>query len=66
MKEAFDGLAKDRENLQAAEEATLKAKREAERQAAKLKVETQHRSSSSGTREAQLQEEVDKCMVRRS
>lgn len=63
LREAFDALAKDRDNLQGAEESALKAKREAERQAAKLKVETQHRSASSGTREAQLQEEVDKCMV---
>ncbi|KAI0733141.1 BRE1-domain-containing protein [Fomitopsis betulina] len=62
LREAFDALAKDRDNLQGAEESALKAKREAERQAAKLKVETQHRSASSGTREAQLQEEVDKCM----
>lgn len=63
LKEAFDALAKDRDTLQAAEEAALKAKREAERQAAKLKVETQHRSASAGTRETELQEEVDKCMV---
>ena len=63
LKDAFDSLAKDRENLQAAEEAALKAKRDAERHVAKLQVETQHRSASSGSREAELQEEVDKCMV---
>jgi len=62
LKEHFEALMRERAQLQSTEEATIKAKKEAERQAAKLKLASQNQSASSSTREAQLQTEVDQCM----
>lgn len=40
-----------------------RSKAETERLQAKLKAQVSYQSASSGTREAQLQSEIDKCMV---
>lgn len=41
----------------------LRAKKEVEKQAAKLKAAAQAHSGSASSREAQLQSELEKCMV---
>jgi len=51
-----------RAELMAAEEDVARLKKEAERYVAKMKALAQNASASSTTREAQLQNEVDKCM----
>ncbi|KAH9839472.1 BRE1-domain-containing protein [Rhodofomes roseus] len=61
-KEHIEQASRERAQLQLAEEAALKAKKEAERQAVKLKAASQDQSASSSTREVQLQREVDQCM----
>ena len=43
----------------------LRAKKEVEKQAAKLKAAAQAHSGSASSREAQLQSELEKCMVRK-
>lgn len=49
--------------LRTLEENMIKSQKEAERQAAKMKSMSQHQTSTSSSREAELQTEVDKCMV---
>ncbi|KZT72126.1 hypothetical protein DAEQUDRAFT_705813 [Daedalea quercina L-15889] len=60
LREQLEVLSRERAQLLSAEEAAWKAKKEAERQAAKYKLTSQNANSS--TREAQLQKEVDQCM----
>lgn len=57
-------LERRREELRKMEEASARSKKEAERHVLKMKSTAQNHTTSSSTREAQLQSEVDKCMVR--
>lgn len=52
------------QELQLMEENLIKSQKEVEKQLAKAKSTAQHQTSSSSSREAELQSEVDKCMVR--
>ncbi|KAI0930463.1 hypothetical protein AcW1_009141 [Taiwanofungus camphoratus] len=55
-------LERRREELRKMEEASARSKKEAERHVLKMKSTAQNHTTSSSTREAQLQSEVDKCM----
>ncbi|EMD37345.1 hypothetical protein CERSUDRAFT_105371 [Gelatoporia subvermispora B] len=51
-----------RAELRRAEESVVRAKKDVERQAAKLRASSSAVNPVSGSREAQLQQEIDKCM----
>jgi len=51
-----------RAELRKSEESLLRAKKEIERQTAKLKASSTNLNSTASSREAQLQSEIDKCM----
>ncbi|GBE81020.1 E3 ubiquitin-protein ligase BRE1 [Sparassis crispa] len=61
-REQSKGLDLRRAEVMCMEDEVVRAKRDIERQAAKIKSTSQNVSSNSTTREAQLQSEVDKCM----
>ena len=65
IRKTEDELRAKREELRALEEGVLKKQKEVEKQAAKAKTTVQNNTHGSA-REAELQSEVDKCMVRRS
>ncbi|OCH92316.1 BRE1-domain-containing protein [Obba rivulosa] len=55
-------LERRRNELRKAEENLVRSRKEAERQSAKLKASSNMLNSTASSREAQLQQEVDKCM----
>lgn len=64
FKDALKDVNRKRQELTKHEEVLLKKKKEAEKHAAKVKASSNGNVSSASTRETELQEEVDKCMVR--
>ena len=63
IRKTEDELRAKREELRTLEEGVLKKQKEVEKQAAKAKTTVQNNTHGSA-REAELQSEVDKCMVR--
>lgn len=64
VQEVLVELNRKRSTVVKLEESLNKKLKDAERQAAKLKTSVVNQSISGTAREAQLQSEVDKCMVR--
>lgn len=64
LKEYVRDIGRRRQDLLKIEESLLKKKKEAEKLTAKAKTIASSNPSSSNAKEVELQEEVDKCMVR--
>lgn len=61
-KDALKDVNRKRQELMRQEEALLKKRKEAEKHAAKVKASSNNQTSNSTAREAELQQEVEKCM----
>ena len=64
LKDYVRDIGRRRQDLLKIEESLLKKKKEAEKLTAKAKTMASSNPSSSNAKEVELQEEVDKCMVR--
>lgn len=64
VRDSEKSIERRRAELRKVEEDLIKARKEAERQTTKMKSLAVNSTASSSTKEAQLQSEVDKCMVR--
>ena len=64
MRDSEKSIERRRADIRKIEEELIKARKETERLSAKAKTLAVNSTASSSTREAQLQSEVDKCMVR--